>query len=558
LTEPRVPRYRFDVFVSFSSTDREWVQRVLLPLLSRNGLRAYAAIDNRAGRFLLSADIRLALARSRWVVAVVTANYAASVFTFFEMRAAQRDGFLVAASLDGTATTLGVPDDRVVDMRRGGAGMRLVSLLRQRLPRQAGRTRWRRDRSLIQQGVRARLRLRTAWDAYRAALARRDLNAAFSWLRGPLFVSLHYRHGDYIANADLLSAFRRARGTDARTLPTATGRSTYLLTGSALQGVRANGSDDPDAWIAMAMGVTYRATWNVDEARRCFDQALDLYEEDGDLTGVIVSLVNQADADWESGATVTACRRLRSALSRLKLGAPRELRAIIHQDLLLRLAYAGEFRAAAQHRRAALSLGGLDRTRRSIIHANCARHYLLRCRADRAERRGVTAFVASRHARRVREHAEQAADLITFRSLHRNAVRVKWLLGAGSLALGRHRVARRELMTALDQCQQIASVEFEGDILLSLARCEMETGDAARGQQLAREAHQLAGVTRRTLQQCDATLLLTATSALAGDRRAVHEAMRALLHALRDVENGGTGHAVATRELAALRREGVR
>ncbi|MEK6374315.1 MAG: tetratricopeptide repeat protein [Acidobacteriota bacterium] len=541
-------RHAYDVFVSFSSEDRGWVTENLLPMLKQQKLTHYV-MDERADQFLLSLEIRTALARSRWVLAVSTPSYDRSVFTFFESRTAREDGVLVVIDRGGEIDRNELPPESIFDMWAAEGNDELAKRLKRQLPEDVTERRAPKASRLLTQYQTAEKRFRRHWDLYKKEIVGRDFEAAFRRLRRSLFIPLHYRYGDYMANADLLGAYAKVTETGASPIK---GRSPRLLTGSVLFGTGAGTSEQPEAWIATARGVTYRATWDIGQATKCFETARRIYESSGDTSGVVLSLINLADVAWESGRITDACAKLQQALELLRREPNRELRAIVHQDLLLRLTYAADFEGAARNRHAALHYRGLNDKRRSIIRANCARQSLLLCRDDRAARGGVATFVSSEFATDARKHAERCAELSGRGQVQRNRVRASWLLGAASLALGRHDDARSELQAALERCRRIAIVEFEADILLSLARCELELKNVLRAAELARAAQRLAAKTQRKLQECDANVLLLAIAVRQDDKPSVERLSRAANELLDRIEPGGKGHVIARREIDAL------
>lgn len=486
-------------------------------------------------------------------MAVATFNYRSSVFTFFEQQSALADGVLIVADLGGAIDLTATATGSIVDMNAPEADRRLVELLSRPLPKDVTRRRARWAAQISKQFQAAEARFRPHWDRYKEEIASGDLEGAFRRLRRSLFIPLHYQYGDYMANADLLGAYANARRKHGGACPSLVkGRSPRLLTGSTLSGAGCARVEQPDAWIETARGVTYRATWEIGEATECFTSARQIYESAGDTWGVVLSLINLADVAWESGRISACCDMLQEALELLRRHPNGELRAIVHQDLLLRLTYATDFDAAARNKRAALRYGRSNNRRHSIVRANCARQSLLMCRYQRAQSGGVASFVPSRFATSARRHAELCASLSGRGTVQRNRVRASWLLGAASLALGRHDAARRELQTALERCHRIALVEFEGDILISLARCELESGNLFVAARLANEARHLASVTKRKLQECDALVILLAVAVRDADEPAVARVATVAHEAVDQTEPGGQGHMIARREIAAL------
>lgn len=81
--------YAHDVFISYASSDRDWVRTVLLPRLESDGLRVW--IDYRdavPGAFILS-EIDNAITGSRRVVLVISRAYLESAWTELERNLVQ-------------------------------------------------------------------------------------------------------------------------------------------------------------------------------------------------------------------------------------------------------------------------------------------------------------------------------------------------------------------------------------------------------------------------------------------------------------------------------------
>lgn len=83
-TAPATDGYAYDVFISYSSKDRDWVRNTLLPRLEQAGLRV--AIDFRDFEFGASSMISMeeAVAQSRRTLLVLTPNWVASEWTGYE------------------------------------------------------------------------------------------------------------------------------------------------------------------------------------------------------------------------------------------------------------------------------------------------------------------------------------------------------------------------------------------------------------------------------------------------------------------------------------------
>jgi len=76
--------FEYDVFVSYSHKDREWVQKWLLPKLESAGVRVFIDFrDLKLGAPLIT-ELERAIARSRVTLLVLTPDYLASEWTMFE------------------------------------------------------------------------------------------------------------------------------------------------------------------------------------------------------------------------------------------------------------------------------------------------------------------------------------------------------------------------------------------------------------------------------------------------------------------------------------------
>lgn len=76
--------YAYDVFVSYSSCDRDWVRTILLPRLESPGLRVWIDYRDALPGALVVREIEKAIAASRRIVLVISRAYLQSVWTEFE------------------------------------------------------------------------------------------------------------------------------------------------------------------------------------------------------------------------------------------------------------------------------------------------------------------------------------------------------------------------------------------------------------------------------------------------------------------------------------------
>lgn len=81
--------YRYDVFVSYSSIDRGWVQSVLVPRLEGNAFSVMVDYRDFQSGGLGVDEMQRGVEESRRTLLVLTANYVRSSWTHFEHAMAQ-------------------------------------------------------------------------------------------------------------------------------------------------------------------------------------------------------------------------------------------------------------------------------------------------------------------------------------------------------------------------------------------------------------------------------------------------------------------------------------
>jgi tetratricopeptide (TPR) repeat protein len=401
-----------------------------------------------------------------------------------------------------------------------------------------------------------RLQLRGVMSRFRSALRRSELVTAFQIVRN-LFFRLHYEKGGYIDNADLLLRFLSKGEPLLRNHPHLTVEATALpTTGSMVTVQHGHEKECPVAWCFTALGVTYRALWAPSEARKCFTKAQSIYRRCGVVGGEIVNAINLADVAWERADLDTAYSHLSEANRLSTQTGNKALRAIVQQDLGLRLAFAAKWNDSTRHLRNALRDSKRDRHRRSIIMAHWTRRDVLFLR-------WLTTFANPEVSKRLRnvlksarQHVEKASGLLHFRGVERHRVRIQWLKGVVLLLEGSPAQARRGLYRALRSSRKLALSEFEADIILDLARCEQCLCRLSTAEALAREALDIAIMRGTRLQEIEALLVL---GNILGQTGNVGQMRRELSRAMRILNRYGRrkGHlrpAVALRQASVLLR----
>jgi hypothetical protein len=85
MSEPGPDRaYDYDVFISYSHRDEEWVQGWLLPRLERAGLRVCIDVRDFPVGLPVLINMEQAVERSRRTLLVLTPDWAAGEWTSFE------------------------------------------------------------------------------------------------------------------------------------------------------------------------------------------------------------------------------------------------------------------------------------------------------------------------------------------------------------------------------------------------------------------------------------------------------------------------------------------
>ena len=111
----------------------------------------------------------------------------------------------------------------------------------------------------------------------------------------------------------------------------------------------------------------------------------------------------------------------------------------------------------------------------------------------------------------------------------RATVLSKWLTGAALHAKQDHRASRMNLEEALRRCRSIHLVEYEADILIDLAKCQLAQDQTTSAYESAWEALVIAERCEYRLKRADANYFLAHWSVSANDREAAKQYCRSAL-----------------------------
>ncbi|MCS7011536.1 MAG: toll/interleukin-1 receptor domain-containing protein, partial [Anaerolineales bacterium] len=84
------PSYLYDVFISYSHRDADWVTKTLVPRLEQGGLRVCTDRDFVPGKPAVL-NIEESIRNSRKIILVLSPNWVESQWTHFEAQLAQQD-----------------------------------------------------------------------------------------------------------------------------------------------------------------------------------------------------------------------------------------------------------------------------------------------------------------------------------------------------------------------------------------------------------------------------------------------------------------------------------
>jgi tetratricopeptide (TPR) repeat protein len=488
--------------------------------------------------------LREAQKRSQWTIAVLTPSYWRSAFTDFELRDALRTKRLIPILAKKCSIRAGVPNGAVIDFSDRKLRLTNAPRLWKMLEEE---TRIPEPRKVFLSST-EQSQLRTMRNKFERALSTGQVEEAFLVFRDRLFPLLHYRLGSYLDNADLALNLRLILPQNHEPCSRViSGPTLRPLTGSAIPFAAEGEHECPMAWTLTALGVTYRALWEASQAKRCFSRAHSIYLHHGIVAGTIVNKINLADIAWECGDLDRAYSLLKDVERSSRDIRDNRLRAIAHQDLGLRLAFAAQWSTSAKHLDRALGLAGSDRHRQAVILSHYARRDLLLLRWLRIKNSPRNARRWKHTAETARDYIDRAYRLFVSGRIERHRVRLMWLSGSLLLRLGNYPSARRLLGRALGYCRDLGLSEFEADILLDLARCERDLGRLKLATELDCEALDLAIRSGRELQRIDAHLVAGFIFLKRGSLRA------ARLEALRSLQGLATSEGSRLRPLVALR-----
>jgi tetratricopeptide (TPR) repeat protein len=342
---------------------------------------------------------------------------------------------------------------------------------------------------------------------------------AFSVLHDHLFAPLHYRFGEYVLNVELLSALFPGAGGTVPRLPIEAGRPTWVRRmhlGTLHR--RRFGRESPQAWALTALALSLRASGEPRRAIGLLETSRAIHAAVDDREGLLVDLVNLSDVQWTVGALRAAEKSLLEQLRRSREAGQPSYEVVAHQDLGLRLAYMGRWRAADDQFQAALGLSKSDRHRRAIIWAHRARKELMQARMARLL---PPSTAADREAGRALHDAlgaaHKARKLLDPSLRERHFVRACWLLGAAYRASGDSKAAEPYLEEALQQCRGINLLEIESEILLELAKTRREQRRQDEARELACEGLVIAQRGPYVLTAADIQLFMATMACDAGD-----------------------------------------
>jgi tetratricopeptide (TPR) repeat protein len=361
--------------------------------------------------------------------------------------------------------------------------------------------------------------LRTLIELCHHAAQSRQYEKAYSVLHDHLFAPVHYRFGEYMLNVELLSALFPGEESVVPRLPREPGRTAWVRRmhlGTLYP--RRLGRESPQAWVQTALALSLRASGQPRRALQLIEASRAIHTGIGDVEGLLVDLVNLSDLQWTVGGLRAAEESLREQIQRSRDAGQPLYETVGHQDLGLRLAFMGRWRAADDQFRQALDLSGRDRHRDAIIWAHRARKELMRARMTRLLPVSPAADLeAGRVLQDALDAAREAKRLLGHRLRERHFVRACWLLGAAYRARGDLAQAEPYLQRSLRQCRSINLLEFEAEILLELARTRQEQGRGDEARDLAGEGLLIAQRGPYVLTEADVQLFLAAIACDAGD-----------------------------------------
>lgn len=336
---------------------------------------------------------------------------------------------------------------------------------------------------------------------------------AYDIMHDRLFAPLHSRFGEYLLNVELLSElFPRGYSRP----PRLSGR----LQKAVVRRIHAGtmfpprpGYESARVWAMTALGVSYRVGGFPGRSEELLKAANDISERLGDKEGLVVDLINLADAQWTLGHLRSVDENLRRQIGLSKEIGSKSHEAVGHQDLGLRLAFRGRWDESERELEQALRLSREinARHRQAIIWSHKARKELLLTRAESVRSDGDS-------KRRALASANRSLELLAPEQIERHHVRAFWLLGEAHLVNGDLARAEQNLSNALAECRGINLVEFEADILLSMAGYHAARGRKKEAAENAEAALKIAERSDFVFATADAHLLLARLALKGRDR----------------------------------------
>ena len=348
--------------------------------------------------------------------------------------------------------------------------------------------------------------LTEAIEQYHHTARSEQYRKAYTIMHDQLFAPLHLRFGEYLLNVELLNElFPNGYSKPPRL--------SEKLQKAVVRRIHAGtvfpprpGCESARVWAMTALGVSYRVGGFPGRAEELLKAANDISERLGDKESLVVDLINLADVQWTLGRFRAVDENLRRQIALSKEIGSKSHEAVGHQDLGLRLAFRGCWDESERELGQALRLSREInvRHRQAIIWSHKTRKELLLTRAES----GRSAGDAKRGALVAANKLLELVELLAPGQTERHNVRALWLLGAAHLVNGDLARAEQYLFKAWAGCRRINLVEFEADILLSMAGYHAAKGRKKKAVENAEAALKIAERSDFVLAAADAHLLL--------------------------------------------------
>ncbi len=278
------------------------------------------------------------------------------------------------------------------------------------------------------------------------------------------------------------------------------------------------------AWTLNLLAISYSAAGQPEAAVPLCQQAVDIYEKQGDKKSTAVGLGDLADDQTKIGALAAAADNLRRSIALCQEIEDRFWEAVGHQAYGRLLATCGDWANSAAE--LDLSTACWDST---DDYQGLCLDWAYRALSALLQGDGVAAQPAAQEALRL---ADETAR--TSYPVERDYVRAHWLLGCAALAQGNYPESQTRLDEALRRCRAINMVHHEPAILLAQARLARATGQANRSHAYAQQAVTIAQRAGYVLDLADCHNHLAHLALDAGDTAAARSEARAHAQTARD------------------------